>query len=44
MNGQTVDFRHGLDKQESMEFGCSAPMKPQETYADSNIFQVLTLI
>lgn len=44
INGHVVDFRHGIDKQKSVEFGCRAPIKPQESYSNFNILKVFTLI
>ncbi len=41
INQRVVDFRHETSEQQSIEFGCRAPVLPQESYAGLNIFKVM---
>jgi hypothetical protein len=41
INRDVVDFKHETSGQKSMEFGCRAPVRPQESYAGLNIFKVM---
>ena len=38
INRHVVDFKHGTAEQEFVEFGCRAPVRPQESYKDGNTF------
>ena len=41
INRHVVDFRHETSQQAFMEFGCRAPIQPQQSYSGLNIFRVM---
>lgn len=40
INNHVVDFKHETAEQEFVEFGCRAPVRPQQSYAGLNFFRV----
>lgn len=40
INGHVVDFKHETAEEDVMEYGCRAPLRPQESYSGKNFFLV----
>ena len=44
INDHVVDFRHEVEEEEFMEFGCRAPIESRTTYTDNNPLQVFNIL